>query len=111
MYNRILKKNIEELPIEAIRSTNYIVDTLEAVLWTFLNTDSFNQAIIGAVNLGGSTDTVGACTGGLAGIFYGLESINPEWRIDLKKYTYMRYYDLVAKRLKSQSLFMVEKIV
>ena len=90
MYNRFLKKNIEELPIEAIRSTNYIVDTLEAVLWTFLNTDSFNQAIIGAVNLGGSTDTVGACTGGLAGIFYGLESINPEWRIDLKKYTYIR---------------------
>lgn len=90
MYNRILKKNIEELPIEAIRSTNYVVDTLEAVLWTFLNTDSFNQAIIGAINLGESTDTVGACTGGLAGILYGLESINPEWRIDLKKYTYIR---------------------
>lgn len=90
MYNRILKKNIAELPIEAIRSTNYIVDTLEAVLWTFLNTDSFNQAIIGAVNLGDSTDTVGACTGGLAGILYGIESMCPEWRIDLKKYTYIR---------------------
>lgn len=90
MYNRILKKNIAELPIEAIRSTNYVVDTLEATLWTFLNTNSFNQAVIGAVNLGECTDTVGACTGGLAGIFYGLESINPEWRIDLRKYTYIR---------------------
>lgn len=90
LYSRILKKNIRELPIEAIRSTEYVVDTLEAVLWTFLNTDTFNQAIIGAINLGDATDTIGACTGGLAGIVYGLESINPEWRIDLKRYTYIR---------------------
>lgn len=62
LYNRILKKNIHELPIEAIRSSEYVVDTLEAVFWTFLNTDTFNQAIIGAINLGDSTDTVGACT-------------------------------------------------
>lgn len=62
LYNRILKKNIRELPIEAIRSTEYVVDTLEAVLWTFLNTDTFNQAIIGAINLGEDTDTIGACT-------------------------------------------------
>ena len=90
LYNRILKKDIAELPLEAIRSTNYIVDTLEAVLWTFLNTDNFNQAIIGAINLGEATDTIGACTGGLAGIVYGVKSINPEWRIDLKRYTYIR---------------------
>lgn len=90
LYSRILKKNIRELPIEAIRSTGYVVDTLEAVLWTFLNTENFNQAVIGAINLGGDTDTIGACTGGLAGILYGLEAINPEWRIDLKRYTYIR---------------------
>ena len=90
LYNRILKKGINTLELEDIRSTGYIVDTLEAVFWTFLNTDNFNQAIIGAINLGDDTDTIGACTGGLAGIVYGLKSINPEWRIDLKKYTYIR---------------------
>lgn len=89
-YCRILKKNIAELPIEAIKSSGYVVDTLEATLWTLLNTESFNQAIIGAINLGEDTDTIGACTGGLAGIIYGLKSINPEWRIDLKRYTYIR---------------------
>ena len=77
LYNRILKKGINTLELEDIRSTGYIVDTLEAVFWTFLNTDNFNQAIIGAINLGDYTDTIGACTGGLAGIVYGLKSINP----------------------------------
>ena len=42
------------------------MDSLEAVLWVILNTDSFNQAIIGAINLGNETDRIGACTGGLA---------------------------------------------
>lgn len=90
LYNRILKKNIREMPLESIRSTGYIVDTLEATLWVFMNTESYNQAVIGAINLGDDTDTIGACTGGLAGLFYGLKAINPEWRIDLKRYIYIR---------------------
>lgn len=90
LYGRILKKNIREFPLDSIRTTGYVVDTLEAVLWVLLNTENYNQAIIGAINLGGDTDTIGACTGGLAGILYGVKSINPEWRIDLKRYTYIR---------------------
>lgn len=117
LYNRILKKDIADLPLEAIRSTSYIVDTLEAVLWTFLNTENFNQAIIGAINLGDDTDTIGACTGGLAGIRYGLKSINPEWRIDLKDIRILeqcaknstKFYVQVVKSLTNQSLYMVEK--
>ena len=90
LYSRILKKNIREVPLDSIRSTGYIVDTLESVLWVLLNTEGFNQAVIGAINLGDDTDTIGACTGGLAGIIYGLKSINTEWRIDLRRYTYIR---------------------
>lgn len=90
VYNRILDKDIYRISLEAIRSTTYIVDTLEAVLWTILNTNSFNQAIIGAINLGNDTDAIGACTGGLAGIIYGIKSINSEWRLDLKRYSYIR---------------------
>lgn len=104
LYNRILKKNIREMPLESIRSTGYIVDTLEATLWVFMNTENYNQAVIGAINLGDDTDTIGACTGGLAGLFYGLKSINPEWRIDLKRYIYIRNMcDEFDKALSSSS--------
>ena len=89
-YKRILKQNIADLDISEINSGGYIVESLEATLWVILNTETFNQSIIGAINLGNDTDSIGACTGGLAGIIYELESINPEWRIDLKKYSYIR---------------------
>lgn len=35
--------------------------------------------MLNAVNLGGDTDTTGAVTGGLAGIYYGYESIPKDW--------------------------------
>ena len=88
-YVRVIRKNIYELPMEAINSGSSIVETIEAVFWVFLNTSTFNQAIIGGINLGGDTSTIGAILGALAGISFGVKSINPEWRIDLKRYTYI----------------------
>lgn len=90
MYNKIIKKDINAIEFDEIRTSGYIVDSLEAVLWVILNTETFNQAIIGAINLGNETDRIGACTGGLAGILYGLNDINVDWRIDLKRYSYIR---------------------
>lgn len=88
-YDRILKQNIEKYKLDDISSTGYVVATLEATLWTILTTDSFDSAIIKAINLGNDTDTVGACVGGLAGIYYGLENINKNWIMDLQKYDYI----------------------
>ena len=88
-YKRILGENIAKCELEEIKSTGFVIDTLEATIWTLLNTDSYNQAIIGAINLGGDADTVGACVGGVAGIYYGLESINKDWIKDLQKYDYI----------------------
>ena len=62
-----------------IKSSGYIVDTLEAAVWCLLNTDSYGQCVLKAVNLGDDTDTVGAVAGGLAGIYYGYEGISCEW--------------------------------
>ena len=62
-----------------IKSSGYVVDTLEAAVWSLLRTDSFEQALLTAVNLGLDTDTVGAVAGGLAGLFYGYESIPADW--------------------------------
>ncbi len=53
--------------------------TLEASLWRFLTTVSFEGAVLTAVNLGEDTDTTGAMTGGFAGIFYGIDSAPKEW--------------------------------
>ncbi|MBE0481290.1 MAG: ADP-ribosylglycohydrolase family protein, partial [Dehalococcoidia bacterium] len=58
----------------------YVLDTLQAALWCFLNTSSFEEALITAVNLGGDTDTVGAVCGALAGAEYGHEAIPVRWR-------------------------------
>lgn len=71
--------SIAELPESEIKSTGYVVDTLEAVMWCLCNTDNYKDAVLKAVNLGGDTDTIAAIAGGLAGIMYGYESIPKEW--------------------------------
>ena len=62
-----------------ILSTGNVVDTLEAAIWCFLNTDNYKDCVLKAVNLGGDTDTIGAVAGGLAGLYYGMEAIPEEW--------------------------------
>lgn len=52
---------------------------MEAALWCLLHTDSCRSCLLGAVNLGEDTDTVGAVAGGLAGIRYGLAGVPREW--------------------------------
>ena len=64
---------------EEIKSSGYVVDTLEAVVWSLLTTDTFEKALLCAVNLADDADTVGAIAGGLAGLYYGYESIPKEW--------------------------------
>ncbi len=79
-YERL--RDIEKfraLPEEEIRSGGYVVDTLEAAVWCLLNTGSFEECVLKAVNLGADTDTVGAVAGSLAGAKYGLDSIPKEW--------------------------------
>ncbi|EXJ90523.1 hypothetical protein A1O1_03626 [Capronia coronata CBS 617.96] len=70
---------------EDIRSTGYVVDSLEASLWSFFKTDGFEDGAILAVNLGDDADTVGAIYGGLAGAFYGVDAIPDRWRQDLQR--------------------------
>lgn len=64
---------------EQISSSGYVIDSLEAALWAFWNTDNFRDAILLAANLGNDADTVAAITGQIAGAFYGLDCIPDEW--------------------------------
>lgn len=77
--------SIGELPREKIKSSGYVVDTLEAALWCLLTTDSYRDCVLAAVNLGEDTDTVAAVAGGLAGLYYGIGSEKgiPEKWIDM----------------------------
>ena len=79
-YGRL--RNLEAfmyLPDSEIKSSGYVVHTLEAAIWCLLNSDSYTECVLKAVNLGDDTDTVGAVAGGLAGLAYGYESIPIEW--------------------------------
>jgi len=62
-----------------VKSTGYVIDTLEAALWADARSQDFEQALVLAVNLGGDADTVGAVTGQLAGARHGLSGIPDRW--------------------------------
>ncbi len=68
---------------ENIRSSGYVVDTLEAALWCVAQADNFGEAVTLAVNLGDDADTVGAVTGQLAGAIWGYAGIPVTWRENL----------------------------
>ncbi|MCI7679803.1 MAG: ADP-ribosylglycohydrolase family protein [Clostridiales bacterium] len=72
-------KALADLPESEIRSSGYVVDTLEAAVWCFLNTESYRDCVLKAVNLGEDTDTVAAVAGGLAGVWYGFDAIPSDW--------------------------------
>ncbi|MCX7826551.1 MAG: ADP-ribosylglycohydrolase family protein [Verrucomicrobiae bacterium] len=63
----------------AISGSAYVIACLEAAAWCFLRSDSFESAVLLAVNLGDDADTTGAVTGQIAGAFYGEEGIPQTW--------------------------------
>lgn len=79
-YHRLWEiRAFKELDESYIKSSGYVVDTLEAAVWCFLNTDNYEKCVLKAVNLGEDTDTVAAIAGSIAGLYYGIESIPQKW--------------------------------
>ena len=82
---------INELDISEIKSSGYVVDTLEAALWvvsrtiwaneehTLCEVRDYERIIFDAINLGKDTDTVAAVAGGLAAIIHGLRIDCYKW--------------------------------
>ncbi len=75
-------KRLEQPVIKALGTA---VKTLEAALWAFSKSRSFEEGCLLAVNLGDDSDTVGAVYGQLAGTYYGVDSIPNKWRNELSK--------------------------
>lgn len=69
-----ISKNVSQ-----IKATRFAADSLEAALWCFWHTSTFEDAVLKAANLGGISDTTAAICGQLAGAYYGAQSIPSAW--------------------------------
>ncbi|OMQ12594.1 ADP-ribosylglycohydrolase family protein [[Flexibacter] sp. ATCC 35103] len=79
LFDRILNNDISKYPENEIGSSGYVLHSLEASFWCFINSETYEETVLKAVNLGGDTDTTAAIAGGLAGIYYGIEGIPEKW--------------------------------
>ena len=86
---------LQQIPREDIRSSGYVVDSLEASLWCAITTQSYEEAMLRCVNLGDDTDTIAAISGGLCGLYYGYAAIPERWRQKLARKIYIK--DLCEK--------------
>lgn len=104
-FHRILYDNIAHLPEGAISSTAYIVHSLEACFWCLLNSATYQDAVLKAVNLGEDADTIGAMTGALAGLYYGYNNIPAQWiaqiarKDDILKLSDRFYHQVVVAKV------------
>lgn len=85
--NNRLTEEIENISLGSFKHNNppfiqgsgYVVKSLEASLWAFYNSDSFEEGVLKAINLGDDADTTGAIYGQLAGAYYGIDRIPQKW--------------------------------
>lgn len=78
-YGRIISRKLPDLQKKDIFSDGYVVHSLEAALWCFLNHDDYSEAVLSAVNLGEDADTISFLTGTMAGMYHRMNGIPEEW--------------------------------
>jgi len=76
---------VEDYSIEGTIPNGYCVYSLIWTIHWLLHTNSFEEAVLAAINEGGDSDTIAALVGGLAGIYYGYESIPERFLQGLKR--------------------------
>jgi ADP-ribosylglycohydrolase len=103
LFEKILQEDIFQYTNEEIRASGYVLHSLEASLWCFFNTNSYEECVLKAVNLGEDTDTTAAIAGGLAGMYYGVEAIPQKWKTQVARYEDIqqlihRFYENLQKQ-------------
>lgn len=83
--DEVARGSFRERDPPAIRGGGYVVRSLEAALWAFDRSSTFEKGVLLAVNLGDDADTTGAVYGGLAGAYYGIDGIPVRWREGLRQ--------------------------
>ncbi len=98
---RVMAGSWRGRPRNRIRSSGYVVHTLEATIWSVARSGDFRNAVLLAANLADDADTVAAVTGQLAGALYGLSGIPDNW---LERVSWKDRLLEAAQRLLSASL-------
>lgn len=78
-FQNIFEKDLKNFSEPQIKSSGFVIDSLEASFWCLLNSTSYKETVINAVNLGDDTDTIAVIAGGVAGIHYGYDTIPVDW--------------------------------
>ena len=84
-FERLLTEDIKESKVMTILSSGYVIHSLTVAIWCLLNTNSFEDAVLQAVNLGEDTDTNACIVGALAGIVYEQSEIPERWINTIKR--------------------------
>jgi ADP-ribosylglycohydrolase len=82
-YKRIWNLSLLDEDIDNIKSSGYVVDTLEASIWCCNKSATYKETILSAVNLGDDTDTIAAISGFLSGIYH--KDIPEKWISNIRK--------------------------
>ena len=92
----IARMSYQDKSEDEIIGSGYVVKSLEAALWAFMLTNSFEDAVLTAVNLGDDADTTGAVVGQIAGAYYGVDAIPAGW---LEKLKFRQQIETFAARI------------
>lgn len=84
-FKRFIQNDIRTAAEAEIYSGGYVIQSIEASLWCLLNTASYEEAVLKAINFGHDTDTTAAITGGLAGLLYTSNNIPEYWIASLAR--------------------------
>ncbi|MBP5710027.1 MAG: ADP-ribosylglycohydrolase family protein [Bacteroidales bacterium] len=83
-YKQLLSANFPKIKDSEIKSSGYVVDTLNIAIYSMIHGHDYESSILLAINMGYDTDTSAAITGALAGVYYGFESIPDRWLAKLR---------------------------
>lgn len=78
-FTKVIQNDIRETPRAELKSGGYVIEVLESSIACFLKEDSYEKTILSIINLGHDTDTSAAIAGGLAGLYYGSDTIPAYW--------------------------------
>lgn len=87
---------------EEVNNSGWAVSTLDAALWAFHSTQTFEEGMIAAVNLGGDSDSIGAVYGQIAGAYYGYDAIPERWLAAIKDRS--KIDDLITRFLDTKGI-------
>lgn len=89
----------------------YVVHTLKWVLYWLLSSDTFEEVVVGATNMGHDSDTIAAIAGGLKGLEVGYSRIPDKFSGELRIWNYLRDYAEILNEIRDKDTVLLQKDV